>query len=1065
MSYFDSILNSRNIEECPLPLWRLKITDEEYKELRSTLEKRTHVISNEPFLNFRRECALFFAEFWRREYNSQFKRGGHSVQMVYDALNSTRKSANYSEDFYYQASKGANILGIEQYDGGRADPLNSMLYQGGLPMKLVTSNIANSIWDRFTRGLVNRHINFDELNLGLVASQNQSLKYYCEQLIVGIESGQYILMPYYCENEYDSWFVYLNELSKQERDNQRKLHPFSLDWKFRVDNRENIIYAKYVVKGNQKLPKEFLDNEGLSGNPFFSIQIRANDKVIDTFDYVNNFSRYAVVSKHPYHYQDNISLIINDNEEPHINGELDMTVPHILYRNNDGQYELGNYIGKRKSLLLIPKGWDVENADNYELLDYDWEDKKIQGIQLPEDHQEDVIVSGTDGTITFGVSSKMYWTELSSYPTYQPNIEEPLYDARKCLYKMSFDTEDGIKNVRNAQIQFRNKWQNNWSNVPTYGEIFVRAIDVNGHFVTPIRIINIGDELVVNLLSSDSKSCQIKMSWSHGKITSTEGVRKVNDVWEIRKEHCANRNKIRFTLVPNENSCNQFTISVKSPFKEFYILDIDGNPIKSDSWIPYSDLDKYQYHIVGQNIKNLIIGNRSKQVKWYNEKLYIEEDDQRKSIPYEGSLLTLLGKRDEIRAMLERTSKNMLNAAISVSITTSNNENITFEIKDSPFRPRQIADGKIVITSKGKNVIDFRGALKLLKLEDPTCDSIIMYHDEENGYILPEKIRDWGKTILIGRTRGRICPALVDLSMETDNDSRKTIRESAIATILENLRNSKLGDKQWERIIGWFNRVQKDDIPASSLLELFCVARNPEYLICLAFQLFAQCSNDDEQDIIKQQLKQISDDIGFQWHWICPYIDGIMMTIIKYVDEINNAVLRNIYIKWAVTKGAEMARYLAALNNEESFELNIGDCLNNVMQKFTLWLKDLCLDSLLDSYDSISNQLVISLAETIIKDRKHIYRAELDYTMYVETSQDYIDDNTGRFFMKYNEPGTLGNEQWMFKRVNALVDNLDKNINLFDESDEIRRSIIFCSKSCNCNFIVALNNKLANSKL
>ena len=45
MSYFDSLLKKRGLEECPLPLWKLKITEEEFKDLRELLEKQTHVMS------------------------------------------------------------------------------------------------------------------------------------------------------------------------------------------------------------------------------------------------------------------------------------------------------------------------------------------------------------------------------------------------------------------------------------------------------------------------------------------------------------------------------------------------------------------------------------------------------------------------------------------------------------------------------------------------------------------------------------------------------------------------------------------------------------------------------------------------------------------------------------------------------------------------------------------------------------------------------------------------------------------------------------------------------------
>lgn len=176
---------------------------------------------------------------------------------------------NLCDEFYEAARRGAELLKIEKYDGGRADPLNDMLYQGGLPMKLVTANVTNSVWDRFTRGLVNRKYNFEELNLGLVASQSQCLRDYCEQLILGIETKQFMLMPFYCLNENDTWYMYLKELAKQEKIRRSQLHPYTLFWEFRIDNVENKIYTKYIVKGIQRLPKEFLEEQGLINIPFF----------------------------------------------------------------------------------------------------------------------------------------------------------------------------------------------------------------------------------------------------------------------------------------------------------------------------------------------------------------------------------------------------------------------------------------------------------------------------------------------------------------------------------------------------------------------------------------------------------------------------------------------------------------------------------------------------------------------------------------------------------------------------------------------------------------------------
>jgi hypothetical protein len=1061
MSYFDNILHKRGYDKCPLPLWKLKITDEEFKELRELLEKRTHIINLEnPFITVCKESALFFAEYWRRLYVD----GKHSKQMVYDALESTRHSVNLSNEFYDAARRGAKMLHIETYDGGRADPLNDMLYQGGLPMKLVTANESNSVWDRFTRGLVNRKINFDELNLGLVASQSQCIKDYCEQLIHGIEAERYHFMPFHCSNENDIWFLYLKELAKQEKIRKHQLRPFSLDWEFRVDTVEKQIYTKYIVKGLQRLPNVFLEDQKLETLNFFSVQVRKNGYAVDTFDYVNNFCRYSVISKHKYKQGDYISIYIHNQENAHISDTLDMTVPHILYMNKNERYELGNQMGKQESLILIPEGWQVITGASLMKDVYTWEDTKLQVLKVPADYSEDIILKGEDGSITFGVNAPLFWTEMQSNPLYIPDVIESLYDANKCIYSLCYDNDNGIESKR-SNVLYRNKWQNEWTTSPSFGEIFVRA-NHHGDYVTPMKFINIGDGLTISLQKADKNTCQIKVSWKHGHVSCNHGERKIDNVWEIKKDNCPDPRKIKFTFTPYGNSKNQFDLSIKAPFKDFSIKNLYGDDIEENCWIPYSDLDKYQYHLVGQDIKEYTFGNIKRGLRWKEEKLYIIENGSiLKTIPYEGSLLTLFDSREMLRSMLDCTSQNMLKAEIKVQFVLSDGTKINFSIKESPFRPRQISDGRVVITGNNKKPIKFIGELKLLKLSEPNNPSIPMsYNDEVGYYVLPEEIRPWGKTILIGRTRGRICPSLVDLSREMDASARINNRETAIATIIENLQKSSLGDELWQRIIGWFNRAQKEDIPASSILELYCTTQDYKTLLCLAFQLYVKCS-DEECDILKERLKTFSNDLAFQWYWLQPHLSGVFSLLYSFMADPKSTSMQEIYIKWAMGhEGEDMMKYLCALNVEDEYMANIGQCCSDIMTSFTKWMNELCVSSLIETYGAASNGIYQQTAETIINNPKAISRIELNSEDYIEYNQDYLGEEVGCFFEKFTENGKYGNEVWLYKRVNAVISHLVKETDLFSQKEEIRRSIIYCSKSCNQHFIISLNNKLSQKR-
>lgn len=248
MSFFDDLLKARNLNECPLPLWGLKVTDKEYEDLKELLHKRARMYRS--FCDVKREATLFFAEYWRREY----KECVHSKKMVFSAI-SDSSDERVINAFYEAALDGAKLLKIEKYSGKKEQYLDSMLYQGGLPMKLVTTTDINSVWGRFVKGLVFRKIDFNELELGKVASCNKGLRQYCERLCDAVDSKDFTRMPYWCETEQNAWYQFLLNKFTSIRRSHRLANPFTLDWEFTFDRVDNKIHIEYDFKGLQRLPK------------------------------------------------------------------------------------------------------------------------------------------------------------------------------------------------------------------------------------------------------------------------------------------------------------------------------------------------------------------------------------------------------------------------------------------------------------------------------------------------------------------------------------------------------------------------------------------------------------------------------------------------------------------------------------------------------------------------------------------------------------------------------------------------------------------------------------------
>ena len=69
MSLFDSILRSRDLTSAPTYLWMLKLRSDEYETLKTTLQAGADRGS---FSGLEREVALFYAEWWRREFNGGY---------------------------------------------------------------------------------------------------------------------------------------------------------------------------------------------------------------------------------------------------------------------------------------------------------------------------------------------------------------------------------------------------------------------------------------------------------------------------------------------------------------------------------------------------------------------------------------------------------------------------------------------------------------------------------------------------------------------------------------------------------------------------------------------------------------------------------------------------------------------------------------------------------------------------------------------------------------------------------------------------------------------------------
>lgn len=1050
--YFDVLLKSRKDDEWKY-LWELKLNYEEYGQLKEFLKNKILNTKNASaiFEGIERECVLYFAEFWKREYNG----GSHSKEIVYDSLNTNKKCGEICESFFQAAKKGAYELSLDIYSEETTQYLDSILYQGGLPINYITANNSDGTnWNRFVRGLVFRRYDFEDLKLGKVASNSVCLINFCAKLVESIEKEDCSIMPFYCQDENDNWYRYLIEVAKEEKRKQRTLHPFNLDYEFDIDNIEKTIKRIYCIfSGPHKLSPDFLIQEELPERGFFTVHILNNEVCVAPFDYINNFCKYSVKHKQLYKNGDKISIYLHNQNNPHKVSDLDTTIPHLLYRENN-KYKLGNKLGERESILLFNEEWMYDGK--LDIIDYSWEDLNFKCIRIPSDFTDIIQLKQGKDTITFGKEAPLFWTEIETPPLYIPQIIEPIYNINKSRFSLYRDNqgEEPVKqNLNSTHLIYKNRYESEWSNDASFGEIQARIRD-NDNYVTPVKFINIGNEPEIEIIEANENSCKIKIKWDHGTVSTTQGKKINEDVWEFEKKSCDNSKIIKFIFKPTNNPKNQFSLSINAPYKTFSITNNLGKEIETNGLIPYSELETFRYNIVGYNNIEYSIGNISRRLGWNNNQLCVTEQNNNERrivnhIPYSGKLLELFDSKEQIRAILDKTSKSIVRASVDIQFSVTEQNQFKLSIKDNPYNLRPTNDERLVMTIKKRPLI-YEGLLKCFKINEREKEPIELHGiiDEEKKcsyYTLTEELKNSGIILVAGDVRGKVTPMIVNKTEDYNKDN-----------VTERFSNSKICDDLWKKTIYLFEITRQYEIPANlklnTVLELKCIAENPKYLLLFAFQMYLK-TPESELDILKEHLKSFSTDFAFQWYWLI-YELYIFRDYLNE-QEINDTTKTFLYLQWVGNHHFNDSTYISNINNLEPTRY-----LDKPITEFTTWMKEVLIASLSDSY-SPHDRIVI--AENIINYQMEVEN-EQGVNLFIDINQNKNDLTEGstKFFNNYSEEGRWGNEQWFYQRLNAVLSHLQNQINLLKEENEIRRSIIFCSKSCNELFLIRLNNKLRN---
>ena len=277
---YRTILQERGKRTLEPPLWKLRVSDDEYTELQLVLQEAERA-GNLPV--YGPEAAICYAEWWRRNYHGGFpsKESVASDLGIFD-----------SEELYKAARKALADRHFPFIKTTRTEYFRTLLCQGGIPMRHITSGNNLSSYKNFLKGLVREltilNVDWNETDASFVSSlgcvahlpssfQNDSIYDISLQVAHAIIEGNNDLLPYDADERAlgDLTSSLRNEYKRAK--SQRHVKPFSISWKLDCGDGQHfsLLYSFDVVKeiSSKSLP-------GIDISNCYSFDVIINNRVV-----------------------------------------------------------------------------------------------------------------------------------------------------------------------------------------------------------------------------------------------------------------------------------------------------------------------------------------------------------------------------------------------------------------------------------------------------------------------------------------------------------------------------------------------------------------------------------------------------------------------------------------------------------------------------------------------------------------------------------------------------------------------------------------------------------------
>ena len=871
-----------------MPLWKLKLTEEEYTNLKETLAQNADRLEE-----FGIEAALCYAEWWRRDYN-----GG--IPSREDVAVGLGLPQDCWEQLYKAARHGLKSHGFAFIHSLKGNEyFRTLLNQGGLPVNYIKNGTNLGGFSRFLIGLVEElsliNIDWDDNNLDLIknfnciaylgkAFKNDNIYDVSLQIAHAILSEEDRWLPY------DDADTSLSELTKSLKREYRRVKsehrtkPLSLNWKLRLTSSEtaSLFVNLNVVKEISSKSIEGLDYQSCYTFDVFVAGIFVGKYVRKSLTKDDEgmvigaiYSRVTVGVANDIKWNGEPVVEVKircDNDDrlfPTLCGSYppNFEYPQVFQMLDDNIYSLKSTANVENNMAVFSTDWKCDGSHNLLL-----NGKLYSVIEFTDKVNLHNCVSDEDMTITNEYTP--YSTEFRG--TYIQWVEQSNFKLLTRVPTINVFDKTGAK-VRNIKPKYRahnskTEWRilSNACLLP-FGLVDIKVefpdnkyVVETFYFIDDITFVSRNERMFSTEICLNTRHI-VSVKVDESENLSVEMIDK--NTWRISRDACASKYSPTCGLKIIAEDNPPLRISVAVPFEGMVISDLEGKIVPSGKIISYDNLRYF----------NIICHGRSGMIDVTYKSDRTMDDDNIKHLksPVIEGIVPLSDYRDLFARMFQLYGANTFDRSSSVELKISDKRiYIRKFVLDS-----ELSSDKIRVTDHTcEDTSDFiyDGDVYALPVSEDIKSAELAqiklepYDRQMNLFTIPDELLNSEAILFSGpESSRRLVPKYYHFGQE--DYSLEVRREKSVANTMlwgEKLnKNDVFAGEYWIKTVKTFSIISEFNLPFTTYNAFKAIGRDPKLLV----NFILACWLNGASDILIQEIDRLEDELSIAAHWIpCP---------------------------------------------------------------------------------------------------------------------------------------------------------------------------------------------------